>query len=263
MARIRTIKPEFFRHHDLFIAEKETKLPIRIAFAGLWTACDKEGRFRWSPEALKLDCLPYDNLDFSRVLDALLTRGFLVKYSVNGCIFGCIPTFRRHQVINNRERESEIPAPTESTTLTREPREGHACPTPLNLDQGEGEGKGREKEREGDIASPTTRAQPTPSFVLPTCYPGQFFPILPEDILHWQSLYPNTDVASEIRKIIGWLETNPKKKKTPTGTPSFVTRWLGRAQDGNGSNGSRSKQESTLELFERKEKEKAHGIGIR
>ena len=33
MARIRTIKPDFFRHYDLYQAEKETGLPVRLAFA--------------------------------------------------------------------------------------------------------------------------------------------------------------------------------------------------------------------------------------
>jgi hypothetical protein len=70
MARIRTIKPEFFRHADLYEAEKETGLPLRLAFAGLWTAADREGRFKWRPRELKLDCLPHDEVDFH----ACLTR---------------------------------------------------------------------------------------------------------------------------------------------------------------------------------------------
>ena len=58
MARIRTIKPEFFRHEALFEAEQATGLPLRVAYAGLFTAADREGRFKWSPRSLKLDCLP-------------------------------------------------------------------------------------------------------------------------------------------------------------------------------------------------------------
>ena len=123
MARIRTIKPEFFRHEGLYEAEIKYKLPLRISFAGLWTACDREGRFKWKPRALKLDVLPYDELDFSRVLDALLTCGFIVKYEKDGEDFGCIPSWHTHQVINNRESESVLPSIEESTTCTREPRE--------------------------------------------------------------------------------------------------------------------------------------------
>jgi hypothetical protein len=90
LARIRTIKPEFFRHADLYEAEKETGLPLRLAFAGLWTAADREGRFKWRPRELKLDCLPHDDVDFSRVLDALTTRGWLVRYAVDGVEYGAI-----------------------------------------------------------------------------------------------------------------------------------------------------------------------------
>ena len=68
--RIRTVKPEFFTHEGLFELEKETGLPIRVAFAGLWCAADREGRFKWEPRRLGVQILPYDQVDFSRVLDA-------------------------------------------------------------------------------------------------------------------------------------------------------------------------------------------------
>lgn len=145
MARIRTIKPEFFRHFDLFEAERETGLPLRVAFAGLWTAADREGRFLWRPAELKLDCLPHDAVDFSRVLDALTTRGYLVRYaSPDGRDIGAIPSWSKHQVINNREAASELPAPetsVQSTTSTRAPRVDDACPTPLMHAQAEGKGR--------------------------------------------------------------------------------------------------------------------------
>lgn len=96
--RIRTIKPEFFLHDGLFDLEHETSLPIRVAFVGLWCAADREGRFRWEPRRLGATILPYDGVDFSRVLDALATRGFVVRYASDGSEFGCIPTFSRHQV---------------------------------------------------------------------------------------------------------------------------------------------------------------------
>jgi hypothetical protein len=142
VARIRTIKPEFFRHEALFEAEREVALPLRVAFAGLWTVCDKEGRFIWAPRQLKLDILPYDDLDFARVLDALRTRGFVVKYASLGKEYGYIPSWKAHQVINNRESESRLPEPNESNILERVP---DACATRHGLAQGE-----REKEGEGE-----------------------------------------------------------------------------------------------------------------
>lgn len=143
MARIRTIKPSFFRHEELFEAEKSSGLPLRVAYAGLWTAADREGRFAWKPRALKLDCLPYDECDFSAVLDELAARGFIKKYEIEGQSYGYIPSWKDHQVINNRERESDIP----------EPRVVHASSTRQGPAQAEG--KGREEEGKGTDSGAT------------------------------------------------------------------------------------------------------------
>lgn len=111
MGRIRTIKPEFFLHDGLYDAESATGLPLRLAFAGLWTLCDREGRFEWRPRRMKPVVLPYDKVDFSDVLDALRDYGFVIKYAAAGRDYGAVPGFSRHQVVNNRERQSVIPAP--------------------------------------------------------------------------------------------------------------------------------------------------------
>ena len=145
--RIRTIKPEFFHHEGLFEAELETKLPLRVAFAGLWCIADREGRFKWEPRRIGVQVLPYDGVDFSRVLDALATRGFVLKYRVGDACFGWIPSFLKHQVINNRESQSILPDPEgniEQTPINTE--EIDACPTraPRDDHAGQGEGKGRE-----------------------------------------------------------------------------------------------------------------------
>lgn len=159
MARIRTVKPDFFRHEGLYNAEQSSGLPLRVAFSGLWTAADREGRFRWAPKQLKLDCLPYDEVDFSRVLDALATCGFIVKYTSDGKEYGFIPSWHQHQVINNREKASDLPAPNNVNDLTREARDDDASATPLVQVQGEGKGREREgKGREGE-----TRARDLPS----------------------------------------------------------------------------------------------------
>lgn len=163
MARIRTIKPDFFRHAGLYDAEQATGLPLRVAFAGLWTAADREGRFEWKPRELKLDCLPFDEVDFSRVLDALATRGFIEKYACDGREFGFIPSWRLHQVINNRETASNIPKPNENNKIpTREPRVNDACVTRLCNYQGEGEGKGKGIKPEETTPASDSKNQPDP-----------------------------------------------------------------------------------------------------
>lgn len=111
MTRIRTIKPEYYCHEGLYDAEQATGLPLRVAFAGLFCCVDREGRFRWRARQLKLHVLPYDEIDFESVLNALAQAGLIVKYTDGHEIFGCIPSWHKHQRINLRESASELPAP--------------------------------------------------------------------------------------------------------------------------------------------------------
>lgn len=163
MARIRTVKPEFFRHEKLDQLERESGLPIKISFIGLFCVADREGRFEWKPNILKLDILPFSEIDFSRVLNALWSRGFLDKYTriedveneLNGSgnkSYGFIESFSKHQVINNKESASKLPNPCDDCFIfdrpeiifTRESRDDNAMATPLSNYQGE-----REEEKEG------------------------------------------------------------------------------------------------------------------
>ena len=159
MGRIRTVKPEIAKHEVLFDAEADTTLPLRFAWVMLFTVADREGRFQWQPRRLKADILPYDDLDFSRVLDAWLTRGLVVKYRVGDAWIGWIPTFRKHQVINNREAASELPDVSDADEVidNRNKAFTDACPTREVHAHDEGsartsgrEGKGREGKESAD-----------------------------------------------------------------------------------------------------------------
>ena len=134
MARIRTVKPELFTHADLFDAERETGLPLRLAYIGLWCQADRDGRFKWKPRSLELGVLPFDGLDFDAVLDALVTRGYLVRYASEGMDIGWVVSFTSHQNINNRESESTLPPPPADAIP----------PTPPGRERKGREGKSRE-----------------------------------------------------------------------------------------------------------------------
>ena len=109
MGRIRTIKPDFFQHEELFYAEFETELPLRVAYMGLVTQCDRAGRFKWRPQQLKHAILPYDELDMEVVLNSLAFYGFVKKYEVESVLYGCVPTFERHQFNLSKESQSYLP----------------------------------------------------------------------------------------------------------------------------------------------------------
>jgi len=63
---------------------------------------------------------------------------------------------------------------------------------------------------------------------------GETYPVTKEQIDNWSKLYPNVEVDSEIRKMIGWLDGNPSKRKTMQGMKRFANNWLAKAQDQGG-----------------------------
>lgn len=104
MARIRTIKPEFFRDEDL--QDVESKHPgcyPMLVYAGLWGHCDKNGTFPWQPRQLKLDILPFIPFSMEQALEVLEAAGFIKKYEALGKQWGLIKCFLKHQRISGGE----------------------------------------------------------------------------------------------------------------------------------------------------------------
>lgn len=130
MARQRLVKPEFFQHEELHRAELVSALPLRVAYIGLWCQADRRGLFAWKPGRLKLNILPFDTVDFSAVLDALETAGFVRSYVVDGQRFGCIPAFAKHQSFHVRElADKTIPDPPDIGEA-QEQHSASTVPTP-------------------------------------------------------------------------------------------------------------------------------------
>lgn len=77
----------------------------------------------------------------------------------------------------------------------------------------------------------TVSAPPVISLVLND---KSFFDVTGEDVAKWEDLYPAVDVMQELRKMAGWCESNPTKRKTRRGIKSFITSWLSREQDKGG-----------------------------
>lgn len=64
---------------------------------------------------------------------------------------------------------------------------------------------------------------------------GSLFPVYAPDASKWSMLYPAVNVLQELRKMTGWLDANPKRRKTKAGIRSFITGWLAREQDRGGA----------------------------
>ena len=81
------------------------------------------------------------------------------------------------------------------------------------------------------------KPDPEPAFQL-ELNDGSFYPVYEEDVAYYSDLYQAVDVDAEFRKMIGWLGSNPKRRKTKRGVKQFITGWLSRAQDKAGRGGN-------------------------
>lgn len=172
MARIRTIKPEFFFHEGL----ADLPFEARLAFIGLWTVADRDGRFVWRPKTLKAQVFPHDsNVDFEKILKLLVEGGFVEKYEVDHVWYGCVIKFTLHQKIDKtNERESQLPpSPNQQKLEGVQTQKLDESKTSASLEEDESktnssrgqvqgkerkgkEGKGRGKETEGKGSTVTT-----------------------------------------------------------------------------------------------------------
>ena len=105
MARIRTIKPEFF------LDEKIADLSYRdrLAFIGLWLLADSEGRLKDEIKKVKIQILPYDQEDFDEILNNLAQKKLITRYEVEGKKYLKINNFSLHQKIHHTEKNSILP----------------------------------------------------------------------------------------------------------------------------------------------------------
>jgi hypothetical protein len=109
MARIRTIKPEFFTSEDIVALSPYA----RLLYIALWCEADRDGRMNWKPKTFKMRYFPADSVDVPELCNELLSSG-LVKLYGEGLAY--IPSFAKHQHINPRETASSLPDPHASST---------------------------------------------------------------------------------------------------------------------------------------------------
>jgi hypothetical protein len=114
MARIRTIKPEFFSHEEL-----ASKTPYaRLLAIGLLTLADCEGRLRWVPMQVHSQVFPWEaSVNIQSLLSELIECDYLVHYEVDGKQYVEIVNFKKHQRISGKEAtySSRIPSPPKKT----------------------------------------------------------------------------------------------------------------------------------------------------
>jgi len=142
MARIRSVKPEYPKHHKTRSVSRDARL-LNIH---LWNLADDDGRLRELPQWILGEIFPTDE-DVTPVilrgwLEELAEARLIVRYEVDGERYIQCHDWNDHQKISHPTRSVLPPFDAGFSTL----RSGSgAAPEPLAP-----EGKGREEEGKGD-----------------------------------------------------------------------------------------------------------------
>lgn len=210
MARIRTIKPEFWTDERL----TECSLSARLLFIGMLNFADDNGNQAYSAKRLKMQIFPADAIDTQPLLDELIAQGVVIEYAVNGEKFLHIKGFQTHQVIN-RPSATKIPTPQKQD----DSRSNHGAPT-----DGE-EGKGKEGNGLGAKA-------PLSSAKLPTCPHsalidlfGQHLPTMPQPKKELWSGKNEEAMRTRWRWVLTSSKSNNERYAT---TEDEAIEWFGR-----------------------------------
>lgn len=198
-----------------------------VLFYRLIVNCDDYGLFDGRPSMIKNCLFPLkENLTVSTVMKAiekLETAGLISTYYVEGRPYLSLSTWNHHQTI--RAQKSKYPKPSEADKHSFE----NICKQ-MNADVPVIQSNPNPNPNPNDA----THLAPSDSvtvIALPL-NDGTEKAVTQDEVDKWSGLYPAVDVMTELRKMVGWLDGNPKNKKTRAGIGRFINSWLSRAQDG-------------------------------
>lgn len=112
MARIRSIKPEFWGDFDTAV---NLSRDARLLYISLWNFCDEHARMAGDTRYVKGHCFPYDDDLTPEVIDGLLDElvaaGNVVRYQVDRAPFLWLPNLHKHQRLEASKVPSRLPEP--------------------------------------------------------------------------------------------------------------------------------------------------------
>lgn len=223
MARIRTIKPEFWKHEDL----SELPEATHMLAAALLNYADDEGYFNANPMLIKAACLPLrePSVSIQESLTLLSNIGYIrLGVAPDGKRYGHIVAFLAHQRVSR-------PTPSKIKTLRIVWEEEGSAPQQLTESSGsahtqltessplEGKGKEGKGKEEGGADAPATDF----AFV------GHIVRLTWRDFERWKESYHAVpDIIAELRAADAYYAENPPKD----GKWFYpVSSWLKRVHD--------------------------------
>jgi uncharacterized phage protein (TIGR02220 family) len=108
MARIRTIKPEFWTSEQI----AECSPTSRLLFIGIWNFCDDHGLHPASVKRLKMQIFPSDAIadeEIASMVHELETAGLLMAYQADGKGYWQVTGWEKHQKIEKPTYRHPLP----------------------------------------------------------------------------------------------------------------------------------------------------------
>ncbi len=118
MARIRTIKPEFWTSEQIV----ELSVSARLLFVGVWTFSDDAGIHPASCKRLNMEVFPSDNFTVEQIgkwIDEILAQGLMIQYEAQGKSYWQVTGWEFHQKIDKKTFRHPQPSGMNSTTTRR------------------------------------------------------------------------------------------------------------------------------------------------
>lgn len=253
--RIRTLKPEFWKHFRMAQLPAET----RLLAIGLLNYADDEGYFRAHPSLIRGELMPYTEKSshIPKMLEALQSIGFLTLYvSDQGEPMGHVTNFLEHQRINrptaSKHSRKTQPQLTESSVSAQPSLTESSL---LEKEQGTGKGKRNGILSAPDGAGPSGDGAAEASAAELELGSGQkkkkggaalegIQPLAWSPDTGWQGFtqdlwdefalaYPACDIRRQMLAMEQWLKANPAKARK-SNWRKFVTNWLAKEQDRGG-----------------------------
>lgn len=148
MARIRSIKPTFFRD----IAMSELPLQTRYTYIGLWTYLDDNGVGVDDARLVKAEIYPLDDAITAKKVEDDLGRlaaaGRIVRYMVDGRRYLAVPRWTKHQKVNRPSPSPFPPPPLTEDAGSLHDTDPDDSPPEGERVEGEGLGKGNSSSSE-------------------------------------------------------------------------------------------------------------------
>lgn len=225
MARIRTIKPEFWVSEQV----GECSPNARLLFIGMWNFCDDRGVHPAKPKTLRAEVFPQDEgITSSMVVawvDELLLAGLIVVFDSDGAAYWHVTGWSKHQRIDRPSNKHPAPPVRNSANFLRIIAERSQTVLPTVVDTSESdpaafapgvEGKGMEGNGEGgcrEVGKPSaSSAEPTSKAPkLPAC-PSEAIVALYHEVLPTLPrcrLMPASR-GKALRKVWAWVLTSTK-----------------------------------------------------